>query len=41
MLKKYNELNEDLKEIARKLHPNDFEKWLYKQQGVEIAFSAK
>jgi hypothetical protein len=41
MLKKYEELRSDLQEIARQLHPRDYTQWLYKQQGVEIAFSTK
>lgn len=41
MLKSYDELSEDLKEIARELHPDDFTEWVYMQRGVEIEFSAK
>lgn len=40
-MRKYEELDENLKEIARKLHPDDYNEWEYKTQGVEIAFSAK
>jgi hypothetical protein len=40
-MKKYNELSEGLKEEARKLHPNDYNEWEYKTQGVEIAFCAR
>ena len=40
-MKKYEELREDLKEIARELHPSDYTEWVYKTQGVKIAFSAK
>ena len=41
MLKTYQELSEDLKADARKLHPTTYNEWSYKVQGVEIAFSAK
>ena len=41
MLKTYNELSKDLKEEARRLHPSDYKDWVYKTQGVEIAFSAQ
>jgi hypothetical protein len=37
----YFELSEDLKELARELHPTDFTEWSYKVQGVEIAFSCQ
>ncbi|GAA0853924.1 hypothetical protein ABER99_20130 [Paenibacillus glucanolyticus] len=40
-MRRYDELSDDLKEIARELHPNDFREWSYKTQGVEIAFSTK
>lgn len=41
MLKKYEELREDIKEDARELHPNDYANWLYRTQGVEIYYSTK
>lgn len=41
MLKKYDELTEAQKESARELRPEDYRDWLYKTQGVEIAFAAK
>lgn len=40
-MRKYEELSDDLKEEARKLHPHDYTEWLYQVQGVEIYFSAK
>ena len=40
-MKNYEELSENLKEIAREIHPNDYKEWSYKTQGVEIEFSAK
>lgn len=39
-MRKYEELTDDLKELARELHPQDYAEWLYQVQGVEIAFSA-
>lgn len=41
MLKSYEELGEDMKEDARVLHPDDYEDWLYRTQGVEIYYSTK
>jgi hypothetical protein len=41
MLRRYDQLRSDLQEIARKLHPLDYKEWMYKPQGVEIAFSTK
>lgn len=38
---KYEELSKNLKEEARKLHPTDYKKWVYKTAGVNIEFSAK
>jgi len=35
------QLSEELKEEARRLHPNDYKDWEYQTQGVEIAFCAK
>jgi hypothetical protein len=40
-MKTYEDLSDDLKKIARALHPVDYAAWVYKVQGVEIAFSAK
>ena len=40
-MKKYEELGAAHKALARKLHPEDYEKWFYKIIGVEIEFSAK
>jgi hypothetical protein len=39
-MQRYEDLSEDLKEIAKELHPYNFTEWLYKVQGVEIAFSS-
>lgn len=41
MLKTYQELSDDLKELARELHPIDYTEWSYQVQGVEISFSCK
>lgn len=41
MLKKYEELSEDLKEVAREFQPTDYKDWLYEVQGVEIPWCAK
>lgn len=41
MLKKYSELSDELKEEAREIHPLEFNDYLYKTQGVEIAWSCK
>ncbi len=40
-MKRYTELSESLKEVARELQPNDYNDWSYMVQGVEIAFCAK
>ena len=40
MLKKYEELSEDLKEVAREFQPADYKEWLYEVQGVEIPWCA-
>jgi hypothetical protein len=40
-MKRYDELSESLKEIAIKLHPQDYKEWFYMVQGVEIVWSAK
>lgn len=39
--KPYNELSEDLKEIAREINPTDYEDYVYNVQGVEIPWCAK
>lgn len=41
MLKTYNELSDDHKEIARELYPIAFKSYCYRTQGVEIAYSAR
>ena len=41
MLKKYEELSEYLKEVAREFQPADYEEWLYHVQGVEIPWCAR
>lgn len=40
-MKKYEELDEQLKEEARALNPDDFKEWLYQTIGVEIEFCAR
>lgn len=40
-MRNYNQLSNDLKKEARKLHPLDYKQWVYKVQGVEIIWSAK
>lgn len=40
-MKAYKDLDDYLKEEARRLNPNDFEEYLYQTKGVEIEFCAK
>ena len=39
-LKPYEDLTEELKEVARDFKPDDFENWLYHTQGIEILWCA-
>lgn len=40
-LKTYYELNNDLQEQAREMHPTDFVNWFYKTAGAYIEWSAQ
>jgi hypothetical protein len=40
-LKKYEELSEGLKEVAREFQPDDYEEWFYHVQGVEIPWCCR